>query len=125
MNDLMYFATLTIHFNYNLSVTGLQELTSTANSFSIAHGIKFNATKTICTSFDTRIKSPTWAFHGLQCAGLCAGGVAPTVSAHMSIQPILAFGCTTLNITRYSVTELDQVQAKLLKSALGLPKLFS
>ena len=62
----------------------------------------------------------------MQCAGLCAGGVAPTVSAHMfnvAIQPILTYGCTTLNFTRSSVKELDKVQAKLLKSALGQPKL--
>ena len=75
--------------------------------------------------FDTRIKSATRAFYGLQCAGLCAGGVAPTVSAHMfnvAIQPILTYGCTTLNFARSSVKELDKVRAKLLKSALGLPK---
>ena len=77
--------------------------------------------------FGTRIKLATRAFSGLQCAGLCAGGVAPTVLAHMfnvAIQPILTYGCATLNFTRSSVTELDKVQAKLLKSALGLPKLF-
>ena len=148
----------------SLSVTGLQELIDTASSYIIAHGLKFNASKTICTSlganhfettpewhlngsvlreeaavtylgtvlssnpklhFDTRIKSATRAFYGLQCAGLCAGGVAPTVSAHMfnvAIQPILTYGCTTLNFTLSSVKELDKVQAKLLKSALGLPK---
>ena len=148
----------------SLSVTGLQELIDTASSYIIAHGLKFNASKTICTSlgakhfettpewhlngsvlreeaavtylgtvlsnnpklhFDTRIKSATRAFYGLQCAGLCAGGVAPTVSAHMfnvTIQPILTYGCTTMNFTLSSVKELDKVQAKLLKSALGLPK---
>ena len=148
----------------SLSVTGLQELIDTASSYIIAHGLKFNASKTICTSlgakhfettpqwhlngsvlreeaavtylgtvlssnhklhYDTRIKSVTRDFYGLQCAGLCAGGVAPTVSAHMfnvAIQPILTYGCTTLNFTLSSVKELDKVQAKLLKSALGLPK---
>ena len=75
--------------------------------------------------FDTIIKSATRAFYGLQCAGLCAGGVhvTPTVSAHMfnvAIQPILSYGSTTLNFTRSSVTELDRVQVKLLKSAVGL-----
>ena len=33
--------------------------------------------------FDTRIKSATRDLYGLQCADLCASGVAPTVSAHM------------------------------------------
>ena len=42
---------------------------------------------------------------------------------NVSIQPILTYGCTTLNFTRSSVKELDKVQAKLPKSALGLPKL--
>ena len=137
----------------SLSVTGLQELIDTASSYIIAHGLKFNATKTICTSlgakhfettpewhlngsvlreeaaltylgtvlssnpklhFYTRIKSATRDFYGLQCAGQCAGGVhvTPTVSAHMfnvAIQPILTYGCTTLNFTRSSVTELDKV----------------
>ena len=64
--------------------------------------------------FDTRIKSATRAFYGLHCAGLCAGGVASTVSAHMfnvAIQPILTYGCTTtLNFTRSSVKELDKVR---------------
>ena len=75
--------------------------------------------------FDTKIKPANRAFHGLQCAGLCVGIVTPTVSAHMfnvAIQPILTYGCTTLNFTRSCVTELDKVQAKLLKSALCLPK---
>ena len=75
--------------------------------------------------FDTKIKSATWDVYGLQWAGLCAGGVASTVSAHtfnVAIQPIPNYGCTTLNLTRSSVKELDNVQATLLKSALGLPK---
>ena len=41
---------------------------------------------------------------------------------NVAIQPILTYGCTMLNFTRSSVTELDKVQAKLLKSVLGLPK---
>ena len=75
--------------------------------------------------FDIRIKSATRAFYGLQCAGLCAGGVAPTVLAHMfnvAIQSILSYGCAMLNFTLSSVKDLDKLQAKLLKSALGLPK---
>ena len=41
---------------------------------------------------------------------------------NVAIQPILTYGCTTLNFTLSSVKELDKVQAKLLNSALGLPK---
>ena len=39
----------------------------------------------------------------------------------VAIQPILSYGCSTLNADRH-VKELDKAQAKLLKSALGLPK---
>ena len=148
----------------SLSVTGLQELIDTANSYITEHGLKFNPTKTICTTLgcrnfedtpqwhlnntilreeaavtylgtvlsnntkhhiDTRIKAAHRAFYGLQSAGLCANGVSPIVSAHMlsvAIQPILSYGCFTLNAERNVIKELDKAQAKLLKSALGLPK---
>ena len=72
--------------------------------------------------FDTRIKSAIRAFYGLQCAGLCGGGgVAPTVFTNMfkvAIQPILTYGCATLNFTRSSVTELDKMQAKSTENLL-------
>ena len=140
----------------------IHKLIDTASSYIVAHGLNFNAAKTVCTSldakhvettpewylncsvlreeaavtylgtvlsnnpklhFDTRIKSATRAFYGLQCAGLCAGGVAPTVSAPMfNVAIQLTYGCTTLNFARSSVTELDKVQAKLLKSPYGIPK---
>ena len=74
---------------------------------------------------DTRIKTAHIAFYGLQSGGLCADGVSPLVSAHMlsvAIQPILSYGCSTLNADRNVIKELDKAQAKLLKFALGLPK---
>ena len=40
----------------------------------------------------------------------------------VAIQPILSYGCSTLNADRNIIKELDKAQAKLLKSALGLPK---
>ena len=40
----------------------------------------------------------------------------------VAIQPILSYGCSTLNADRNVIKELDKTQAKLLKSALGLPK---
>ena len=59
---------------------------------------------------DTRIKTAHMAFYGLQqSAGLCVDGedvgmwVSPIVSAHMlsvAIQPILSYGCSTLNADR-------------------------
>ena len=38
----------------SLSVTGLQELIDTASSYIIAHGLKFNASKIICTSLGAK-----------------------------------------------------------------------
>ena len=35
---------------------------------------------------------------------------------------LLSYGCSTLNADRNVIKELDKAQAKLLKSALGLPK---
>ena len=42
----------------------------------------------------------------------------------IAIQPILSYGCSTLNADRNVIKELDKAQAKLLKSALGLSKLY-
>ena len=43
----------------SLSVTGLQELIDTANSYITEHGLKFNPTKTICTTLGCKIlKTP-------------------------------------------------------------------
>ena len=71
------------------------------------------------------MKAVHMAFYGLQSVGLCADGVSPIASAHMlsvAIQPILSYGCSTLNPDRKLIKELDKAQAKLLKSALGLLK---
>ena len=40
----------------------------------------------------------------------------------VAIQPILSYGCSTLNADRNIIKQQDKAQAKLLKSALGLPK---
>ena len=72
-----------------------------------------------------RIKAAHRAFYGLQSAGLCADGVSPIVSAYMlsvAIQPILSYGCSTLNADSNGIKEIDKALAKLLKSSLGLPK---
>ena len=46
----------------SLSVTGLQELIDTANSYIAEHGLKFNPTKTICTTLGCRNfeDTPQW-----------------------------------------------------------------
>ena len=50
----------------SLSVTGLQELINTANSYIIAHGLNFNATRTICTSLGAKHfeTTPEWYLNG-------------------------------------------------------------
>ena len=39
-----------------------------------------------------------------------------------AIQPILTYGCSTLNLKHTDINELEKVQASLIKTALGLPK---
>ena len=50
----------------SLSVTGLQELIDIASSYIIAHGLKFNASKTICTSLGAKHfkTTPGWHLNG-------------------------------------------------------------
>ena len=40
----------------------------------------------------------------------------------VAIQPILTYGCSTLNVSPCIIDQLDKYQAKLIKSSLGLPK---
>ena len=47
----------------SLSVTGLQELIDTANSYITEHGLKFNPTKTICTTLGCRNFEDTPQWH--------------------------------------------------------------
>ena len=39
-----------------------------------------------------------------------------------AIQPILTYGCSTLNLKHTDINELEKVRASLIKIALGLPK---
>ena len=74
---------------------------------------------------DARVQAARRAFYGLQSSGMCEGGVSLVVSAHMykvAIQPILTYGCSTLNVSPCIIDQLDKYQAKLIKSSLGLPK---
>ena len=74
---------------------------------------------------DNRITAARRAFYGLQGAGLCAKGANPSTIAHIyktAIQPILTYGCSTLNLNHTDINELEKVQASLIKTALDLPK---
>ena len=50
----------------SLSVTGLEELMDTASSYIIAHGLNYNAAKTICTSLGAKHfeTTPEWYLNG-------------------------------------------------------------
>ena len=74
---------------------------------------------------DNRITAARRAFYGLQGAGLCAKDANPFTIAHIyktAIQPILTYGCSTLNLKHTDINELEKVQTFLIKTALGLPK---
>ena len=68
---------------------------------------------------DSRITAARHTFYGLQGAGLCAGGVNPFTIAHIyitAIQPILTYGCSTLNFKHTDINELEKAQASLIKT---------
>ena len=72
-----------------------------------------------------RISAARRAFYGLQSAGLCSGGVAPHTAAYIynvAIQPVLSFGCATVNIKSSHIKELEKTQGMLIKAALKLHK---
>ena len=63
---------------------------------------------------DSRITAARRAFYGLQGAGLCAGGFNPFTVAHIyktAIQPILTYGCSTVNFRHTDINELEKAQA--------------
>ena len=62
-------------------------------------------------------------YRALACT--CEGGVSPVVSPHMykvARQPILTYGCSTLNVSPCIIDQFDKYQTKLIKSSLALPK---
>ena len=72
-----------------------------------------------------RISAARKAFNELQSAGLCSDGVAPHTTAYIyniAIQPVLSFGCATVNINSSHIKELEKTQGMLIKAALNLPK---
>ena len=74
---------------------------------------------------DARIKAVRSAFYGLQGAGLCKNGVNASTLRHnfnTALNPLLLFGCANLNINKKHLLQIDKQLAKLLKSAIGLPK---
>lgn len=74
---------------------------------------------------ESRIKSCRKAFFALQSIGFFKGGLAPDTMAHIwktAIQPILLYATQCFTLKKKSLDELDRIQARLLKSSLGLSK---
>ncbi len=72
-----------------------------------------------------RLKSCRQGFFGLQGAGMCSNGVKPEVAAHLwkaILQPVLLYACHALPIRKTDIAEMDRIQAKLIKTSLGLSK---
>ena len=72
-----------------------------------------------------RIKVVRGAFYDLQDAGLCKNRVNASTLRHIlntALHPVLLFGCANLNISKEHLLQLDKQLARLLKSAVGLPK---
>ncbi len=55
-------------------------------------------------------------------SGMCANGVRPEVVLHLwkaMVQPILLYATQSLPLSKTDIIEMDKLQAKLIKSALG------
>ncbi len=74
-----------------------------------------------------RLKASHKASYGLQGSGMCANGVRPEVASHLwkaMIQPILLYATQSLSLSKSDIVEMDKLQAKLRKSALGFTKYY-
>jgi len=76
-------------------------------------------------NIDNRTSKCRKAFYYLQGAGLCKGGVNPSVVRHIwttAISPILTYSLSCMDVTQTSMKDIECLQSKLLKASLGLPK---
>lgn len=74
---------------------------------------------------DKRMKACRQAFYGLQSAGLTTTEVKPSTAAYMwkvALQPVLLYACQSVPVTKSQIAEMDKLQAKLIKTSLGLSK---
>ena len=72
---------------------------------------------------ESRIQAAHRAFCSLQGAGLCVRGCNPRTIAYMyttAIRPILTFGLECVHQCKTALKEVEKMQSKLLKAALGL-----
>ena len=74
---------------------------------------------------EKRIKSCRNGFFKLQCAGLHRNGAKPNIVSYLwktAIQPILTYANECQPLRLHELLEMDKLQAKLVKSSLGLSK---
>ena len=72
---------------------------------------------------EARMKATRRAFYSLQSAGLCKGGTnASTISRifNTAIRPVLYYGQQCIYQNKTTTCEVEKLQCKLLKTALGL-----
>ena len=70
-----------------------------------------------------RVSSANRAFYCLQSAGLHKGCVAPSTGLHMYstlVRSALLYGCQSIHMTNKDLIKLDKIQAKYIKTFLGL-----
>ena len=62
------------------------------------------------------------SFYGLRSAGFCTNGVTPDAADHMikvATQPVLVYGCATININPGAIKTLEKTQGRLVRAHLG------
>ena len=63
------------------------------------------------------------AFYSLQGAGLCNNGLNIQTAVHVwntTCKSILLYGCNTMYINKSCLARLDKLQAKLIKTVVGI-----
>ena len=74
---------------------------------------------------ESRIKSTRRAFYSLQGAGLCQNGTNPNTVAQIfstAVRPVLTFGLGCVYNRKTVLSDIESLQGKLLKAALGIKK---
>ena len=111
----------------SLSVSGLQEFINSAKSFTVSHGLNFNPSKTVCTTFGHTVfeRTPSWTLDGItlrEQTSVTYLGTTMSDNPTNHIKAVLSFGCATVNIKSSHISELEKTQGILIKAALNLPK---
>jgi hypothetical protein len=93
-----------------------------SESFNYLGAIFSSSSKKHC---ENRMSQCRKAFYSLQSSGICVHGVEPKVKAYLwktALQPILCYGNDCINLAKTDLLQVEKLQAKLIKSSLGLSK---